>query len=88
MSKASSSRRSDDFDDAVESAANAAGEALTNINHKLKAVGVDTDVMKDAAKEQVSDLQKLIADELKARPLRTLGIAAGVGLLVGLLATR
>lgn len=85
MTKASSSRRSDDFNDAVESAAD---EALTNISGKLKSVGVDTDVMKDAAKEQVSDLQKLIADELKARPLRTLGIAAGVGLLVGLLAAR
>ena len=58
------------------------------VSSKLKTVGVDTDVMVTAAKDQASELQRLISDELRARPLRALGIAAAVGLIVGLLTSR
>ena len=61
---------------------------VTAINQTLKNFGVDTDVMSEAAKEKATDLQALIAEELKARPLRALGVAAGVGLFLGLLVSR
>ncbi|MBN9061362.1 MAG: hypothetical protein BGP06_15510 [Rhizobiales bacterium 65-9] len=87
--------RDNDLDDTMESmkgaasnAIDAAGTAVSHIGEKLKTVGVDTDVMKDAAKEQASELQRLLVDELKRRPMRTLGVAAGVGFVLGLLATR
>jgi ElaB/YqjD/DUF883 family membrane-anchored ribosome-binding protein len=55
---------------------------------RLKGVGVDPDKMVSAAKDQASELQRLLADELRARPLRAIGMAAAFGLLVGLLTTR
>lgn len=65
-----------------------ASEVAETVSAKLKAVGVDTDVMVDAAKGQASELQRLIAEELRARPLRALGIAAALGLVVGMMTTR
>ncbi|MBL8568122.1 MAG: hypothetical protein JNK84_03460 [Phreatobacter sp.] len=65
-----------------------AGEFAANVQEKLKAVGVDTDVMLGAAKDQAGELQKLVADELKTRPLRALGLAAAAGLIVGYLSAR
>ncbi|QCI67785.1 hypothetical protein [Phreatobacter stygius] len=65
-----------------------AEELAANVNQKLKAAGVDTDVMVKAAKGQASELQRLVADELKARPLRALGIAAAIGLVVGFMTAR
>lgn len=65
-----------------------AEDMASNVNQKLKSVGVDTDVMVDAAKGQATELQRLIADELKVHPLRTLGVAALVGLVAGLMVTR
>lgn len=58
------------------------------VSNKLKTVGVDTDVMVTAAKDQASELQRLIGDELRARPLRALSIAAALGVVVGLLTSR
>ncbi len=58
------------------------------VSDKLKSVGVDTDVMVDAAKEQVSELQRILMDEMRARPMRALGVAAAVGLFVGLMTAR
>lgn len=75
------SREAGDLKRAV---ADAAGE----VNTRLKDVGVDTDVMVSAAKEQVSELQRLVSDELRARPMRALGIAAAVGFIFGIMSTR
>ncbi len=66
------------------------GSAAENgsVTDKLKSVGVDTEVMANTAKEQASELQRLVNDEMRAHPMRTLGIAAAVGLFVGLLTAR
>lgn len=65
-----------------------ASDLAETVNTRLKAVGVDTGVMVDAAKDQAGELSRLIGEELKARPLRALGIAAALGLVVGLLSAR
>ena len=71
-----------------ESIARNASDIAENVSSKLKTVGVDTDVMTNLAKEQASELQRMIGDELRAHPMRSLGIAAAVGVFVGLLTTR
>lgn len=65
-----------------------ASEMADTVSTKLKSVGVDTDVMVDAAKGQASELQRLIAEELRTHPLRALGIAAALGVVVGLMTSR
>ncbi|AZO82009.1 MULTISPECIES: hypothetical protein [unclassified Bosea (in: a-proteobacteria)] len=55
---------------------------------RLKAYGVDTDVMAEAATERVSELQQLIMDEVRARPLRALGWAAAAGVVFGFWAAK
>jgi ElaB/YqjD/DUF883 family membrane-anchored ribosome-binding protein len=65
-----------------------AQEAAASVSQRLKSVGVDTDVMVDAAKGQATQLQQMFAEELKDRPMRALGVAAAVGLVVGLLTAR
>jgi ElaB/YqjD/DUF883 family membrane-anchored ribosome-binding protein len=89
-------RAEDETQESVETAAtnaaiNVVDSALKlkdDVSGKLKSVGVDTDVMVDAAKEQVSDLQRLLMEEMRARPMRALGVAAAVGLFVGLMTAR
>jgi ElaB/YqjD/DUF883 family membrane-anchored ribosome-binding protein len=63
-------------------------EIAADVSEKLKAVGVDTDVMAHAAKEQAGEWQKLLAEELRTRPMRALGLAAAAGLIVGYLSSR
>ncbi|RXT43089.1 hypothetical protein B6S44_28925 [Bosea sp. Tri-44] len=55
---------------------------------RLKAYGVDTDVMAEAATERVSELQQLIMDEVRARPLRALAWAAAAGVVFGFWAAK
>lgn len=55
---------------------------------RLKEYGVDTDVMVDAATQRVSELQQMIMDEVRARPLRALGWAAAAGVVFGFWAAR
>jgi len=71
-------------DDLVRSAE----ELVATVGETLKSVGVDTDRMADVAREQATDLQRLIVKEIQERPLRALGIAAAVGLFVGFLSAR
>lgn len=54
----------------------------------LKEFGIDTDRMAEAANERVSDLQQMIIDEVRARPLRAVCWAATAGLVAGLLWAR
>lgn len=64
-------------------------EELTSVvSDKLRAAGVDTDHLVEVAKEQATDLQRLIIQEIQERPLRALGLAAAVGLFVGFLSAR
>jgi ElaB/YqjD/DUF883 family membrane-anchored ribosome-binding protein len=65
-----------------------AKDLAADLNAKLKSAGVDTDVMVDAAKGQASELQRLLSAELQQRPLRALGIAAAIGLVVGFMTAR
>lgn len=65
-----------------------AEDLVATVNEKLRSVGVDTDRMADVAKEQATELQRLIEDEIRERPLRALGLAAAVGLFVGFLSAR
>lgn len=71
-----------------DSLVRSAEELAATVSDKLRAVGVDTDKMADVAKEQASELQRLIEQEIRERPLRALGLAAAVGLFVGFLAAR
>jgi ElaB/YqjD/DUF883 family membrane-anchored ribosome-binding protein len=58
------------------------------ITDSLKAYGVDTDVMTEAATERVSELQQMIMDEVRARPLRALGWAMAAGVVFGFWAAK
>lgn len=55
---------------------------------RLKAYGVDTDAMTEAASERVSELQQMIIDEVQARPLRALGWAMAAGVVFGFWAAK
>lgn len=65
-----------------------AEDLAATVGERLRSVGVDTDKMVDVAREQATDLQRLIAQEIQERPLRALGLAAAVGLFVGFLSAR
>jgi ElaB/YqjD/DUF883 family membrane-anchored ribosome-binding protein len=65
-----------------------ATELVETAGAKLKAVGVDPEAMVATAKDKTHAVQKALQDELKAHPLRTIGIAAALGLVVGLLTRR
>jgi ElaB/YqjD/DUF883 family membrane-anchored ribosome-binding protein len=54
----------------------------------LKAYGVDTNQMTEVAGERASELQRLIMDEVKARPMRALGWAAAAGVIFGFWAAK
>lgn len=71
-----------------ETLTRSAEDIAATVSDRLRAVGVDTDRMVDVAKEQATELQKLIEDEIRERPLRALGLAAAVGLFVGYLSAR
>lgn len=73
---------------AEDSLVRSAEELAATVSERLKAVGVDTDKMAEAAREQATDLQRLIVKEIQERPLRALGLAAAVGLFVGFLSAR
>jgi ElaB/YqjD/DUF883 family membrane-anchored ribosome-binding protein len=68
--------------------AEVASEAAEAVSTRLKSAGIDTDVMTDAARRQTTELQRMVAEELQARPLRALGIAAAVGAVLGIMITR
>lgn len=68
--------------------ARGASDLADAVSSRLKTVGVDTDVMANLAKDQASELQRLIGDELRSHPMRALGIAAALGVVVGLMTTR
>jgi hypothetical protein len=63
-------------------------DGKTGIAANLKAYGVDTSQMTEVAGERASELQRLIMDEVKARPMRALGWAAAAGVMFGFWAAR
>jgi ElaB/YqjD/DUF883 family membrane-anchored ribosome-binding protein len=78
-------------EDAAHSVAGAAGKAGAVVREQAGATlqsAMDGAAeagatVASAAKEQASELQKLIAEELRAHPVRSLAIAAGIGLFLG-----
>ncbi|MBN9443803.1 DUF883 C-terminal domain-containing protein [Bosea sp. (in: a-proteobacteria)] len=71
-----------------ETLTRSAEDIAATVGDRLRSVGVDPDRMVDVAREQATELQKLIEDEIRERPLRALGLAAAVGLFVGFLSAR
>ncbi len=49
---------------------------------------LDTGQMTELAGEGISDLQQVLIDEVRARPLRALGWAVGLGVVFGFWAAR
>ncbi len=77
-----------DASELASSVMHGASDLADTVSTKLRTVGVDTDVMATAARDQASELQRMLGDELKAHPMRALGIAAAVGVFVGLMTAR
>ncbi|MGO4670757.1 hypothetical protein [Bosea sp. 2RAB26] len=63
-------------------------DAGSTVSDNLRSVGVNTDEMVEIAERRVTELQEMLMDEIRARPLRALGWAAAAGLLVGLWAAK
>lgn len=71
-----------------DSAIRNAAEIADMVIEKLKSAGLNTDTLVSQAKSQASQLQKSLENEVRDRPLRTLGYAAAAGLILGLVAWR
>ena len=65
-----------------------ASDIAAEVTRKLREAGIDTDQLLITARDQAGDLQKMIVDEVRSRPVRALGFAALAGVVVGLLSTR
>ncbi len=63
-------------------------DVKNGVSDKLRSYGVDADQIMDGAGERATELQRLIIDEIKARPLRALGWAAAAGVIFGCWAAR
>jgi ElaB/YqjD/DUF883 family membrane-anchored ribosome-binding protein len=72
----------------ANNAARTMSDAADTVSTKLKNVGVDTEVMANVVKEHTSDLQNMITNELQARPMRSLAIAAAIGAVIGMMTAR
>lgn len=81
-----------DADDLVKAMASATGEKATEMGERLR-------VKLRSAKEKLGDVQEVVADRAKAaaratddfvhdNPWKSVGIAAGIGFLIGLLVNR
>ncbi|MCA0400243.1 MAG: DUF883 C-terminal domain-containing protein [Proteobacteria bacterium] len=69
----------------TDSAVREITDMMASMKARLKDLGVDTDQMLETAKDSASSVEKRIAEEVVERPLRSLAIAAGIGLALGFL---
>lgn len=69
--------------DMTENAVREISSIVASLKTQLRELGVDTEKMIDGAKDSAVSVEKRIAEEIVARPVRSLAIAAGVGLLLG-----
>ncbi|MGO4405675.1 hypothetical protein AB4Z10_15605 [Bosea sp. RAF48] len=74
--------------DGQRSQMDAARAAASEVSENLKSVGIDTDRMTEAAGERVSELQRVLIDEVRAQPLRALAWAAAAGIIFGFWAAK
>ena len=72
----------------IEAATREANELRQTVEQKLRDAGVDTDALAAEARDRLTSLERLAADEMARRPLRTLAIAAGIGALIGAIIAR
>lgn len=72
----------------VAAATREASELRQTLDRALQDAGVDTEALAADAREKLTAFEKLAAEELARRPLRTLAIAAGIGAIVGALIAR
>jgi ElaB/YqjD/DUF883 family membrane-anchored ribosome-binding protein len=72
----------------VAAATREAAELRQTLDKALQDAGVDADALAADAREKLTAFEKLAAEELARRPLRTLAIAAGIGAIVGALIAR
>lgn len=63
-------------------------DSRSGIASNLRSVGNETDRMTEAAGERVSELRRLLIEEVRAQPLRALAWAAAAGALFGFCAAR
>lgn len=73
----------------IASGAEAGVEPLiAQVGERLKEAGIDPERVLTAARDQAGEVQDKVAAEVQAHPLRTLGLAAAAGLVVGYLSSR
>lgn len=70
--------------EAASSASTSLRDAASSVSDTLKTVGVDTDAVASAAKEQASHLQGLLEAEIRNRPWQAMALATFFGLWLGL----
>ena len=63
-------------------------EGRSETSSRIKGYRVDADRMTEAATEQVSELQQLVLDEIRTRPMRALGWAVAAGVVLGFWAAK
>lgn len=61
---------------------------VAQVGERLKEAGIDPERVLTAARDQAGEVQDKVVEEVKTHPLRTLGIAAAAGLVVGYLSSR
>lgn len=61
---------------------------VAQVGERLKEAGIDPERVLTAARDQAGEVQDKVAAEVQAHPLRTLGLAAAAGLVVGYLSSR
>jgi hypothetical protein len=86
--KANSAKPLPDRSDIADAAARGAEEMAHTVSSRLRSAGIDTDAMIAAAKKETTHLQHWLRQEISTRPLRALGIAGALGLVVGLVTSR
>ncbi|WP_439574043.1 glycine zipper domain-containing protein [Phreatobacter sp.] len=77
-----------DAETVTEQAATTVDTLVAQVGDKLREAGIDPQRVLTAARDQAGEVQEKMAEEVKTNPLRTLGIAAAAGLVVGYLSTR
>lgn len=69
-------------------ASQSAAKVADTVSQGIKSAGEEADVILNAAGKQATALQKMLVEELRVHPLRSLGIAAAIGLLAGYISRR
>lgn len=75
----SADKARDNIRDAGDTLVDSARDAGRAVNRNLKAAGVDTDAMMEAAKDKAGELQEMIAAEIRRRPFHAVALAAFAG---------